>query len=81
MRARITVRLKGGVLDPQGVTIQKSLISLGYDEIHSVRQGKIFDVEIEAADAGRARERLDEMCQRLLANPVMEDFQVEIVEE
>ena len=81
MRARITVRLKGGVLDPQGVTIQKSLISLGYDEIHTVRQGKIFDVEIEAADAGRARERLDEVCRRLLANPVMEDFQVEIIEE
>ena len=78
MRARITVRLKGGVLDPQGMTIQRSLLSLGYDEVQQVRQGKVFDVEVDTADPGRARERLEEMCQRLLANPVMEHFQVEI---
>ena len=81
MKVRITVRLKGGVLDPQGKTIQRSLVSLGYDELQSVRQGKVFDIELVAADADRARERLDEMCRRLLANPVMEDFQVEVLPE
>ena len=79
MKARVTVRLKGGVLDPQGMTIQKSLGSLGYDEVAAVRQGKIFDLEMRAADPGRARARLEEMCRRLLANPVVEEYQVEIV--
>ncbi len=81
MKARVTVRLKAGVLDPQGEAIRKSLVSLGYDEVRSVRQGKIFDMEIEAADPGRARERVEEMCRRLLANPVVEGFQVEMPAE
>ena len=81
MKARVTVRLKAGVLDPQGEAIRKSLVSLGYDEVRSVRQGKIFDMEIEVADPGRARERVEEMCRRLLANPVVEGFQVEMPAE
>ena len=82
MKARVTVHLKSGVLDPQGKTIQKSLLALGYDEVQGVRQGKIFDLEIQASDPVRARERIEEMCRRLLANPVVEEFQVEVpVEE
>lgn len=81
MKARVFVRLKEGVLDPQGKTIQRSLVSLGYDEVSGVRQGKIFEVDLDAQDVGRARERLEEMCRRLLSNPVIEDFQVEMVEE
>ena len=81
MRAKVFVRLKEGVLDPQGMTIQKSLRSLGYDEVAAVRQGKVFDVTLEASDPERARQRLDEMSRKLLSNPVIEDFQVEILEE
>jgi phosphoribosylformylglycinamidine synthase PurS subunit len=79
MRARVTVRLKAGVLDPQGLTIQKSLRSLGYDEVSAVRQGKVFDLELGTDAAGEARARLDEMCRRLLASPVVEDYQIEIL--
>jgi phosphoribosylformylglycinamidine synthase PurS subunit len=78
MRARVTVRLKAGVLDPQGKTIQKSLASLGYDEVGEVRQGKVFDLEVHADDAEGARARIEEMCKRLLANPVIEEYQVEV---
>ncbi|MEE9125812.1 MAG: phosphoribosylformylglycinamidine synthase subunit PurS [Planctomycetota bacterium] len=81
MKARVHVRLKSGVLDPQGMTIQRSLQSLGYDEVSGVRQGKVFEMDLSATDAARARERLEEMSRRLLSNPVIEDFSVEIVEE
>lgn len=80
MKARVFVRLKEGVLDPQGKTIQRSLQSLGYDEVSGVRLGKVFEVDLEASDAARAKERLTEMCERLLANPVIEDFEVELAE-
>ena len=81
MKARVFVRLKEGVLDPQGKTIQRSLQTLGYDEVSGVRLGKVFEVDLEATDVTRARERLDEMCRRLLANPVIEDFEVELSED
>ena len=78
MKARVTVRLKPGVLDPQGMTIQKALASLGYDEVSGVRQGKVFDLEVSGSDAATARARLEEMGKRLLSNPVIEDFAVEV---
>ena len=81
MKAKVYVRLKKGVLDPQGMTIQRSLQSLGYDEVSGVRQGKVFEMDLSATDAARARERLEEMSRRLLSNPVIEDFSVEILEE
>jgi phosphoribosylformylglycinamidine synthase len=81
MKARVYVRLKNGVLDPQGMTIQRSLHSLGYDEVSGVRQGKVFEMDLSATDEARARERLEEMSRRLLSNPVIEDFSVEIVQE
>ncbi len=80
MKAKVYVRLKKGVLDPQGMTIQRSLQSLGYDEVSGVRQSKVFEMDLSATDEARARERLEEMSRRLLSNPVIEEFSVEIVE-
>ena len=77
MKARIFVTLKDGVLDPQGQAIQGALGALGFDGVDSVRQGKVFDVEL--ADSGDAETRLKAMCERLLANTVIEDFRVDIV--
>jgi phosphoribosylformylglycinamidine synthase len=76
MKARIFVTLKPGVLDPQGQAIQGALGALGFDGIASVRQGKVFDVEL--SDAQDAEGRLEAMCQKLLANTVIEDFRVEL---
>jgi phosphoribosylformylglycinamidine synthase len=77
MKARIFVTLKDGVLDPQGQAIEGALGALGFDGVESVRQGKVFDVEL--ADSGDAEARLKAMCERLLANTVIEDFRVDIV--
>ena len=79
MRARIFVTLKQGVLDPQGQAIQGALGALGFDGIASVRQGKVFDIEL--AETRDAEARLNAMCQRLLANTVIEDFRVEIEDQ
>jgi len=76
MRARIFVTLKDGVLDPQGQAIEGALRSLGFEGVASVRQGKVFDIEL--ADATDADERLSAMCEKLLANTVIEDFRVQI---
>jgi phosphoribosylformylglycinamidine synthase len=76
MRARIFVTLKPGVLDPQGQAIQGALGALGFDGVAFVRQGKVFDIEL--ADSRDAESRLKAMCERLLANTVIEDFRVEI---
>ncbi|UCC44574.1 MAG: phosphoribosylformylglycinamidine synthase subunit PurS [Candidatus Zixiibacteriota bacterium] len=75
-RATVFVSLKDGVLDPQGVTIQKALAQMGYGEFVSVRSGKFFELEVEAS-AGDIGQRIDEVCSRLLANPIIEDYRVE----
>jgi phosphoribosylformylglycinamidine synthase len=80
MRARIVVRLRPGILDPQGTTIQRALEGLGFPEVRDLRVGKVLDVTLDETDAARARERLDEMCRKLLANPVIEDYTCELVE-
>jgi phosphoribosylformylglycinamidine synthase PurS subunit len=77
MKARIFVTLKDGVLDPQGQAIQGALGALGFDGVESVRQGKVFDIDL--ADSRDAEARLKAMCERLLANTVIEDFRVDIV--
>ena len=79
MKARIHVMLKPGVLDTQGKAIGHSLQGLGFGEVGEVRQGKVIEVEIAAADAAEAKTRLDEMCRKLLANPVMESFTIDLV--
>jgi phosphoribosylformylglycinamidine synthase len=78
IKARITVTLKNGVLDPQGKAIEHALGSLGFDGVGSVRQGKVFDVELDTADKTKAEARLKEMCDRLLSNTVIEDYVVSI---
>ncbi|MBZ9898571.1 phosphoribosylformylglycinamidine synthase subunit PurS [Mesorhizobium sp. B2-2-4] len=76
MKARITVTLKNGVLDPQGKAIEHALSGLGFDGIGSVRQGKVFDVELAGTDKAKAEADLRAMCDRLLANTVIENYSV-----
>jgi phosphoribosylformylglycinamidine synthase subunit PurS len=79
MKARVTVTLKNGVLDPQGKAIEGALKSLGVDGVASVRQGKVFDVELSATvGQDAAREALNQACEKLLANTVVENYRVEI---
>jgi phosphoribosylformylglycinamidine synthase len=77
MKARIFITLKSGVLDPQGQAIHGALGALGFDGIETVRQGKVIDIEL--ADSENAEARLKDMCEKLLANTVIEDYRVEIV--
>lgn len=75
-KAIVYVRLKDGVLDPQGVTIQKALAQMGYDDFVSVRSGKFFELEI-APGADGIDHKIQEVCSKLLANPVIEKFEIE----
>ena len=78
MKARVTVTLKNGVLDPQGKAIEGALGALGFAGIGSVRQGKVFDIELGGSDRARAEADLKAMCEKLLANTVIENYVVEI---
>ncbi len=78
MKARVTVTLKNGVLDPQGKAIEGALGSLGFEDVASVRQGKVFDIEINEADTHKAAEALKAMCEKLLANTVIEKYEVAV---
>ncbi len=78
MKARVTVTLKAGVLDPQGKAIEGALRSLGVDGIAGVRQGKVFDIELDSSVAEKAEETLRAACEKLLANTVVENYRVEI---
>lgn len=79
MKARVTVTLKAGVLDPQGQAITGSLKSLGFADVSGVRQGKIFDVDLPDADPTDARVTLAAMCEKLLANTVIENYSIELI--
>ena len=79
MRARVYVTPKAGVLDPAGKAIEHSLHSLGFGDVQGVRLGKYIELELEASQ-GDPRHRLDEMCRRLLANSVIEDYRFEVEE-
>jgi phosphoribosylformylglycinamidine synthase len=78
MRAKIFISFKNGVLDPQGKAVERSLHTLGYQEVRDVRMGKYLEIELDAASREAAEARLREMCDRLLANPVIEDYRFEI---
>jgi len=78
MKARVIVTLKNGVLDPQGKAIEGALHSLGVDGVASVRQGKVFDVEIDGADRETVKARLSTACEKLLANTVIENYSIDI---
>jgi len=79
MKARVTVTLKNGVLDPQGKAIEGALRSLGVEGVDSVRQGKMFEIELSTSDGDRAEALLKEACERLLANTVVENYRIEFV--
>ena len=79
MKARVHIMPKPGVLDPQGKAIAHALGSLGFAGVSDVRQGKVIDLEIAEADPARARAAVDDMCRRLLANTVIESYQIELV--
>jgi len=76
VKALIHVTLKQDVLDPQGKAIRNACVSLGYDAVDNVRQGKLFEVELQADDETRARGLLEELCEKLIANPVIEDYEI-----
>lgn len=79
IKARVTVTLKNGVLDPQGKAIEHALDGLGFDGVGSVRQGKVFDVEIDGNDRSKAEADLNAMCEKLLANTVIENYSVTLI--
>ncbi|EDQ33453.1 phosphoribosylformylglycinamidine synthase, purS protein [Hoeflea phototrophica DFL-43] len=79
IKARVTVTLKNGVLDPQGKAIGHALDGLGFEGVGSVRQGKVFDIELETDDRAKAEAELKAMSEKLLANTVIEDFSVEVI--
>jgi phosphoribosylformylglycinamidine synthase len=78
LKARVTVTLKSGILDPQGKAIEGALASLGFSGVTGVRQGKVFDIDMSEADPASAREALGRMCDTLLANLVIEDYHIEL---
>ena len=79
MKARVTVTLKTGILDPQGKAIEDALRSLGVEGVASVRQGKVFDIEIEGSDRVKAEALLKQAADKLLANTVIENYRVDVV--
>jgi phosphoribosylformylglycinamidine synthase subunit PurS len=79
MKARVHVSLRQGVLDPQGKAIGNALAALGFAGVGEVRQGKLIELELAEADPARARAQVEAMCQQLLANPVIEDYSIEII--
>ena len=79
MQARITVTLKNGVLDPQGQAIEGALSGLGFSGVNSVRQGKTFEISLDETDKDKAQKILNDMCEKLLANTVIEDYRVRIL--
>lgn len=81
MKAKVYVTLKPSILDPQGKTVAGALHALGYDAVRDVRQGKYFELDIDAETAQQARSLAREMADRLLANPVIESYRVEVGQE
>jgi phosphoribosylformylglycinamidine synthase subunit PurS len=76
--ARVDITLKPGIADPQGQTIEKALPALGYSGVKNVRVGKLIEMEVEAETPDEAERRVNEMCERLLANPVIESYEVNV---
>ena len=76
MKIKVIVTLKNGVLDPQGKAIQQTLNGMGFESIKEVRQGKYFDIEINENEETKAKSKVEDMCKKLLANLVIEDFKI-----
>ena len=79
MKAKVTVMLKEGVLDPQGEAVKHALNSLKYNKVESVRQGKVIEIELDETSRERANKNVQEMCEKLLANTVIESYDIEII--
>lgn len=79
--ARIRVRIKAGVLDPQGSAIKGALKKLGFNDIEDVRVGKLIEIKIKQKEEAQAREQVKQMCDRLLVNQVVEDYDFDILED
>ena len=78
MKARVHVTLKNGVLDPQGEAVRHALGSLGFDGVEGVRQGKVIELELTETDKTKAEAKVHQMCEKLLANTVIENYSVEL---
>ena len=76
MKIKVIVTLKNGVLDPQGKAIQQTLNGMGFENVKEVRQGKYFDIEINENNEVKAKSKVEEMCKKLLANLVIEDYKI-----
>ena len=76
MKAQVCVRLKNGVLDPQGKAVETALAGLGFEGVSGVRQGKVLEFEVAETDESAARAKIEDMCRKLLANPVMENYEI-----
>tara|TARA_A100001035_G_scaffold104626_1_gene82004 strand:+ start:887 stop:1126 length:240 start_codon:yes stop_codon:yes gene_type:complete len=79
MKARVTIMLKDGVLDPQGEAIKQALTSLEYNKVNSVRQGKVIDLELSESSEEAAIDSIQEMCEKLLANTVIENYEIKLL--
>ena len=77
MKARVVVTLKKSVLDPQGLAVGRALGSLGFSEVKDVRLGKIIELDVDGTDAAEVKKRVEQMCEKLLANTVIEEYRVE----
>ncbi len=80
MKAKVHVTLKQGVLDPQGKAVQQALAGLGFEGVSGVRQGKVIELELAESDPKKAETQVEAMCEKLLANTVIEDYRVEIAD-
>jgi len=80
MKLRVLVRLRSGIMDVQGAAVQRALVGLGFGDLRDLRVGKVVEVDVDAPNAAAARARVDEMCKKLLANPVLEDYTIEAIE-
>ena len=80
MKARVHITLKNGVLDPQGRAIAHALDTLGFDGVNDVRQGKYIEIDIDERDRAKAKRAVDQMCAKLLANTVIENYAIDLVD-
>ena len=76
MKVKVIITLKNGVLDPQGKAIQQTLNGMNFADVKEVRQGKYFEIEVDNKDEAKSKEKVDDMCKKLLANLVIEDYKM-----
>jgi phosphoribosylformylglycinamidine synthase subunit PurS len=80
VKLRVLVTLRPGIMDVQGAAVQRALTGLGFGDLRDLRIGKVIEVDVDAPSESAARDRVDEMCKKLLANPILEDYTIETLE-